>query len=491
MLLRRSALAGGAAIVAVALLVAPASAEKRSPLLVEKSTGVRTVKDGGTIAYTITVRNTGTDALPSVSVAEDLGEALDDATYNGDAAGPGAPAGLGPPGTLTWTFPLAAGATATLTYSLTTTGAGDRRAASALRVSAPGYSSAGVCRTVVPVLRTGPDIALVKNVSRKVAMATTTVVYRVLIANRGDTAGTVDVTDDLTDVIDDASFQKASSSQGAAPVYTAPRLTWSGEIAPGGNVTVTYEVRVGTRWTNAVLNNAVTAPGTNCVTGQAAECRTRVPVSSLRLTKSGPPPNGGPPGTVLNYIIVARNDGAYDLVGDYPALAYDDMSQLVDDADYNNDAAGGPGTATWASPRLNVRAELKVGESTTWRYSVTAKAGGNGDFVNAFRSATNIPTDAPPDKPLPAPDRDDTADGDAIGRCRLDPPAPVPTPPTPSPSTSTTSPPPPGPTPTTPHGLPETGGDGRVLLGLLAAGAVAALTGVVLMAAARRRRRQE
>ncbi|WP_181407640.1 DUF7927 domain-containing protein [Nocardioides sambongensis] len=87
------------------------------------------VQVGDSVDYAITVTNVGAGDYsadnPAVMV-DDLSDVLDDATYGGDAAADPAVGSLQyADGTLVWSGPLAAGASVTVSYSVTVTGAGD------------------------------------------------------------------------------------------------------------------------------------------------------------------------------------------------------------------------------------------------------------------------------------------------------------------------------------------------------------------------------
>jgi hypothetical protein len=74
-------------------------------------------------------------------------------------------------------------------------------------------------------------------------------------------AADVVVTDDLSDVLDDATYVADADSAGAGIlVWSSPVLTWSGDLAVDAVVTVTYSVTVndGDELGDGVLVNAVT-----------------------------------------------------------------------------------------------------------------------------------------------------------------------------------------------------------------------------------------
>ena len=104
---------------------ASAIGEGVDSLNIDKSASVRgggVAKAGSTIDYTITVQNIGPDdftVADPATVVDEMTRALDDAVYNNDAvANPAGTLTYASP-RLTWSGPLASGATLTITYSMT------------------------------------------------------------------------------------------------------------------------------------------------------------------------------------------------------------------------------------------------------------------------------------------------------------------------------------------------------------------------------------
>ena len=77
-----------------------------------------TAAPGGTVHYTVTVTNSGQTAYTGATFTDPLTGVLDDAAYNANAAATAGTVSYTSPN-LTWTGNLAAGATATITYSVT------------------------------------------------------------------------------------------------------------------------------------------------------------------------------------------------------------------------------------------------------------------------------------------------------------------------------------------------------------------------------------
>ncbi|KAA2252720.1 DUF11 domain-containing protein [Solihabitans fulvus] len=397
------------AALAAVPLAAPASAQSTpGELTIAKSASTGQVQPGGQVVYTVEVRNTGGSALRGVTATDDLTGVLDDATYNNDAtSGDGAQLAVGPTA-LAWTFDLAAGAAARFTYSVTARASGgDGTLASTVSAQAPGVGASTPCVTSVVVVvppKPAPDITVVKNVDRRVAVSDNKVIYTIDVVNRGTAAGEVNLTDDLTDVVDDATYNNdAAASTGPAPAYTAAALTWQSRLDAGQKATITYSVTLPRRVPagNKVLRNAVTAPGTNCADGTAPECRTEVLTAYLTILVTDPP-QSVKPGATYTYAVAAINGGSFDQVGDYPVTIADDLSGVVANADYNNDASG-PGTINWTSPTLTFRIDLRAGEKANWTFTATDKAGGEGKRGTVARSMTTFPTAPPPARTPPPP----------------------------------------------------------------------------------------
>ncbi|WP_157534405.1 DUF11 domain-containing protein [Microbacterium sp. Leaf320] len=220
-------------------------------LSLEKSTdGSANAVIGDTVTYTVSVTNNGagdyTEADPAV-VVDDMTAVLDDATFNDDAE-----ASVGSvefaDNALTWTGRLAAGETATFTYSVTVTNVGDHRLTNTAAVT-PGQclSNSERCTSttdtplanVVPAKTSNPAPgATVKQGDE--------ITYTLSYTNDGAAAGPVDSTDDLSAVLDDAEIlvEPVSDTSGITATRTNDTLRVVGSLNPGATATVTYTVKV-------------------------------------------------------------------------------------------------------------------------------------------------------------------------------------------------------------------------------------------------------
>jgi uncharacterized repeat protein (TIGR01451 family)/fimbrial isopeptide formation D2 family protein len=349
------------------------------------------------VSYTIVVTNTGqvdyTLADPA-SLADDLSAVLDDASYNGDVtatSGTVAVAGSG----LTWSGALVVGGTVTITYSVTVTGAasGNQRLENAVTPTASGGSCAapGTCDTEVLVRM----LSLVKTASTASTTEGDRVTYTVTLTNTGavdfTAAAPAAFSDDLSGVLDDASYVDGSATGGG--VFTSPVLSWSGiQLTAGSSTTFTYEVIVDSVDTgDHALENRVTSDTAgggrtrgNCDAGSTdPDCSTVTLVRSLQVEKTVSAAVASPDDTVT-YTIVVTNSGAVDYDVTTPASFTDDLTAVIDDATYQNDATATSGAVSYTAPTLSWSGSLSVGGSATITYTVRliAPAPGDGSMPN-------------------------------------------------------------------------------------------------------------
>jgi uncharacterized repeat protein (TIGR01451 family) len=127
------------------------------PLVIAKTSDVTAVAAGGAVRYSITVTNTGQTTFTGITLADPLSGVLDDAAYNADATATTGTVSFAS-GTVTWTGNLGAGATATISYSVTVAipDAGDMMLTNSVTSSTLGANCASGspdtrCTATVPV----------------------------------------------------------------------------------------------------------------------------------------------------------------------------------------------------------------------------------------------------------------------------------------------------------------------------------------------------
>lgn len=249
-----------------------------------------------------------------------------------------------------------------------------------------------------------------------VVLAGDTVDYTVTASNTGGGDFTAElpasVSDDMSDVLDDAAYNgdaAAVASDGSGvpvPVVDGTELTWSGPIASGETVTITYSVTV----TNAGDHDLVNIASGQCPDG--IDCpdpgaSVEVPLPHVTPSKSSDPASGESvaAGEEIAYTVTFANAG--QAAG--PVDSTDDLSGVLDDAALSgqpvvDEAHAEAITAVVDGEELRIEGDLAAGETATVTYSVTVDADGErGDDV-----VGNVVV---PDRPpfVPDPDCEDCA----------------------------------------------------------------------------------
>lgn len=423
--------------------ITPPAAETRHPVIGSGFVIAKTAKPGSgvgvnpgdTIAYTVTGTNTGGTLLDPASITDNLSAVLANAEYNDDAR-----ATLGSvevaDGTLNWTGALAPGEHVTITYSVTV---GGEAGGEVLRNSA-----SGVATPRMPVDPSDPDSPTSPrapitppvvttehrvnepgfDVSKSVDPASGTAVdpgailtYTVTGTNTGETVlDPVEIVDDLSGVLAHASYNGdvIAAVQGAtveAPVVDGDSIRWSGPLAPGETVTVTYSVTVASSAAGAGLVNVVTAaatpPGGATIHPPSVTTDNPVNEPGFSVSKTAAPAVGTAvdPGSVITYRVTAVNTGETELA---PVQITDTLSGVLPHAVYNDDAEAlinGSATAApeFVDDELRWGGTLAVGETVTITYSVTVDGDAGGQTLrNTVTGSATPPGGADPIETPPA-----------------------------------------------------------------------------------------
>ena len=373
-----------------------------SALTITQTASAATAAPGAVVGYTVTVTNSGLTAYAGATLTDPLAGVLDDATYNGNAAATAGTASFASPN-LTWTGNLAAGATATITFSVTVSNpdTGNKILASTITSATAGTNcpSGGTdARCTATVTVQGLTIASTASTSSTTPGAT--VQYTVTITNSGQAAYTgASITDSLAGVLDDAVYNGDAAATVGSVSYTSPNLTWTGNLAPGATVTVTFSATVNNPDTgDKTLATAITSPtpASNCPAGGSnPACSTSVTVLVPALTivtSSGV--SSTTPGSTVGYTVTVTNSGQTPYTGTSAVVS---LAGVLDDAGYNNNAAATGGTVSFTSPSLTWTGTLAVGATATITYSVTVANPDTGDrslstSVTSAAAGSNCPS---------------------------------------------------------------------------------------------------
>ncbi|MFF9564460.1 beta strand repeat-containing protein [Leifsonia sp. NPDC014704] len=286
-------------------------------LAITKTPSTPSARPGDTVTYTITVKNTGSQAYDNASLTDDLTDVLGDAAYNGDpVASSGNVAYTAP--NLTWSGPLAVGATATITYSATVLNpdAGDHRmintvvsptaGSNCAAGSADANCTADVLVSDLTVIKTADNTAV-----QSPARAGDIVTYDFSATNTGQTTLTgVTITD---------------PHPGLNPLtYTWPDPAFAGRLLPGQTATAsaTYALTQ-TDIDSGLVQNSATAVGSppNGPPVTTPASRADVPLSQqpdMIFTKTANANAVSDPaavGNVIQYTFTATNTGSVTLTG--------------------------------------------------------------------------------------------------------------------------------------------------------------------------------
>ncbi|MFE2771132.1 DUF7927 domain-containing protein [Microbacterium resistens] len=285
-----------------------------------------TVNPGATIVYTLTGSNTGETALDPVQIRDDLSGVLAHAAMTGEPTasigGADAAAPTVDGTTLSWVGVLQPGEQVVITYTVTV----DADAAGVtLRNSASGSATPPGAEAIpAPEVSTTHDVLSpaytfeksANPVSETTVEVGDTVTYTLTGVNTGDAPlEPVTITDDLSEVLSRAAMSgeptaTIDGNAADAPVLEGTTLSWSGALAPGQRVVVTYAVTVGDEATGQLENIASSqaqAPGGAVLDG--GEQRTVHPIPGISLEKTGDLHGDGVAGDELTYTFVISNTG--------------------------------------------------------------------------------------------------------------------------------------------------------------------------------------
>ena len=221
-----------------------------SQLTIVSTPSVGTVTPGATVNETTTITNTGQTPYHGISVSFTTPNTAAQISDAGNETASSGSLSIGTTGAV-WTGDVPVGATVTITGGIivanpwppggqviTLTGA-----TTAPGSNCPSGSADPRCTMTVNVLI--PGLTIVKTANTSVAVPGQAVGYTVTITDSGQTpyTGAV-VTDDLTGVLGDAVYDNDAAATAGSVSYTAPALTWTGSLSPGGSATITYSATV-------------------------------------------------------------------------------------------------------------------------------------------------------------------------------------------------------------------------------------------------------
>jgi uncharacterized repeat protein (TIGR01451 family) len=378
---------------------APASADSRCTAVVAvtnavsltftKTADVQSTVAGGEVNYTVTVTNASPSAI-AADFTDPLADILDNASYNGDAlASNGTVVFTDTDSNLVWSGTVAAGATETITYSVTVDAIVDdnQTLESTLRSLSVTDSDNCVPDSDDPRCTNSVPIAALV-IEQHYTESSTTPGSVIHLTGTFTNTGALDyegitVSASSADTTDDATPDGTQTATSGTLVLTPAGISWTGDIPVGATVTITGTLTVknpdpGNRTITGTL--ASTALGSTCPPGGAdPRCTATVPVllPGLTITKTASAVYVVP-GAVATFTITVANTGQtpYD-----NATFTDSLVGVLDDASYNGNATASVGTIDYDSPDLTWEGDLAVGETAVITYSTTARSAATGDKI--------------------------------------------------------------------------------------------------------------
>ncbi|WIB76986.1 DUF11 domain-containing protein [Curtobacterium sp. MCPF17_002] len=345
-----------------------------------------------TINYTITVTQRG-----SVAADAELHDALagvtDDATFNDDlAADIGTATRNGD--TIDWAGTIPVGGVAKITYSVTVNSAADLADGDSMLdnvVTSEGCEAFADCLTHHEagsyVFSKTSDPAPGADVVAGQSIDYTVTVKQVGAVPQRD----VTVTDDLSGVLDDATWTGNEKASDGTVTRDGNTLTWNGDLAVGQTVTITYTVAV-TAAGDTTLTNQVASDAGSCVpaSDENPDCTTTHHAGTFTYSKMSDPksPATVEVGDTVTYTVTVNQRGTAGVPG---AKLVDDLSGVLDDATWNDDAKASAGTLTRDGNALNWGGDLAVGQTVTITYTVTVAGGGDTTLENTVTTPPGSP----------------------------------------------------------------------------------------------------
>jgi uncharacterized repeat protein (TIGR01451 family)/fimbrial isopeptide formation D2 family protein/LPXTG-motif cell wall-anchored protein len=342
------------------------------------------VQIGDAVKYTVTVRQHGTGPVNRAGFSDDLSKLLDDATWNGDLKASAGTATWDPAaGKISWSGDLAVDAVVTVTYSVTVTGAGDMRLDNVL--TSDGCADAASCTT----RHLTGDYTVAKTSAPAPGADVKTgdkITYTVRVAQRGPGAVTgASAKDDLSKVLDDATWNDDATATSGTLTRSGNTLSWSGDLAVGAVVTITYTVTV-TGAGDTTLTNQV-RPGDSrgeCVPAPDRNpgCATTHHTGNFTYSKMSDPKS---PATVgigdtVTYTLTVTQQGTAAVPG---AALVDDLSEVLDDAAFvDGSETATAGDLARRGTTLTWKGDLAVGQVVTITYRVRVTGGGDTTLRN-------------------------------------------------------------------------------------------------------------
>ncbi|WP_089878480.1 MULTISPECIES: DUF7927 domain-containing protein [unclassified Leifsonia] len=207
--------------------------------------------------------------------------------------------------------------------------------------------------------------------------------YTVTVTQRGPVPSAASFTDDLSKVVDDATYNGDVAADAGTATVTGSSIAWTGTLGVGAVAKITYSVTVkdARSMGDGTLDNVVTSDG--CA--PASDCETVHRFGSYTFAKTSDPASGHAvkTGDRITYTLTIAQFGAAPVTG---GNVVDDLSKVLDDATWTGDQRATSGTVTRAGSTLTWTGDLAVGQVVTVTYSVVVTGDGDKQIANVVTS---------------------------------------------------------------------------------------------------------
>ena len=274
-----------------------------SQLAITNTANVASTTPGSVVRFTATFTNTGQAPYTGITISTNAADVFDDATPNGDqTATSGTLAMTG--NAVTWTGNIPVGGTVTLTGTVTVNNPDTGNHAGQHDHHHGGGQQLPGRRARRRVLGQRPGADPGAEITTAASTTTVTpgqqVTVTVTVADTGQTPyAAAAVTDNLAGVLDDAAYDGDAAATAGTVTYTAPVLSWTGALSPGGTAMITFTVTVNNPDTGdklLVITSSSTSTGSSCPPASPnAGCSLTVAVLTPALTIARPPARPRPP----------------------------------------------------------------------------------------------------------------------------------------------------------------------------------------------------
>ena len=231
-----------------------------------------------------------------------------------------------------------------------------------------------------------PALTITKTANVSTVVPGGVVGYTITVNNTGQTpyTGAV-VTDSMLGAQDDAIYNADAVATGGALSSAAPALTWTGDLAIGASIVITYSMTVASPDTGdkAMVNTVSSSTvGSSCLPASGvAGCSSTVVVLTPGLTvvKSAGV-SSATLGSSVGFTVVVTDSGQTP----YAAANFSDsLAGVLDDGVYAGDASASVGVVSVVSGVLSWSGALSPGQSAVIGYSVVLNSPASGDRVLA------------------------------------------------------------------------------------------------------------